>query len=53
MVDDAKAAAERIKRGGGKVMMGPMQVPGESGDWIAIGTDPQGAMTAVQSAGNQ
>ncbi len=53
MVDDAKAAAERIKSGGGKVLVGPMQVPGESGDWVAIATDPQGAATAVHSAGNQ
>ncbi len=53
MVDDAKAAAERIKSGGGKVIVGPMQVPGESGDWVAIAIDPQGAATAVHSAGNQ
>ena len=53
MVDDAKEAAEKIKRGGGKVLTGPMQVPGESGDWIAIALDPQGAATAVHSAGKQ
>ena len=53
MVDDAKAAAEKIKSGGGNVIVGPMQVPGESGDWIAIAIDPQGAATAVHSAGNQ
>ena len=53
MVDDAKAAAETMKRLGGKIMAGPMQVPGESGDWVAIGMDPQGAATAVHSTKNQ
>jgi len=33
---------------GGKVIMGPMEVPG--GDWIAIATDPQGAPFAVHSS---
>jgi len=47
-VSDAKETAKTIARDGGKVMMGPMEVPG--GDWVAIGTDPQGAMTAVHSA---
>jgi hypothetical protein len=32
---------------GGKIVNGPMQVPG--GDWIAQGIDPQGAMFAVHS----
>jgi predicted enzyme related to lactoylglutathione lyase len=41
-IDDA---AERIKRGGGEVLNGPMEVPG--GDWIIQGRDPQGAMFAV------
>jgi len=47
-VDDAKESAKTIARLGGKVMMGPMEVPG--GDWVAIATDPQGVMTAVHSA---
>lgn len=47
LVDDAKAAAARATRLGGKIMHGPMEVPG--GDWIAIGMDPQGAMFAVHS----
>jgi predicted enzyme related to lactoylglutathione lyase len=47
-VDDAKASAETIKNAGGKVMMGPMEVPG--GDWITIATDPQGAPFAVHSS---
>jgi predicted enzyme related to lactoylglutathione lyase len=38
----AKAAAES---GGGTIAMGPHQVP--TGDWILIGTDPQGAEFAL------
>ena len=33
---------------GGKIMMGPMEVPG--GDWIIQGTDPQGAFFALVGA---
>jgi predicted enzyme related to lactoylglutathione lyase len=40
-VPDVKAAAERVKAGGGKVLMGPMEVPG--GGWIVNCVDPQGA----------
>ena len=47
-VPDAKASAETIKNAGGKLMMGPMEVPG--GDWITIATDPQGAAFAVHSS---
>jgi predicted enzyme related to lactoylglutathione lyase len=50
-VDDAKESAKTIVRLGGKIMVGPMEVPG--GDWIAVGTDPQGAMTAVQGPKTQ
>lgn len=39
------AAAERVARGGGKVVNGPMQVPG--GGWIVNAIDPQGAMFAL------
>jgi len=46
-VPDAKDAAKTIARLGGTVIREPMEVPG--GDWIAIATDPQGVMTAVQS----
>jgi predicted enzyme related to lactoylglutathione lyase len=46
-VADAKASAETIKRLGGKIMREPMEVPG--GDWIAIASDPQGAMMAVHA----
>ena len=49
-VDDADAAAERIKRAGGTVNMGPMDVPG--GSRVLQGVDPQGANFAVlKSAG--
>ena len=40
-VPDVKAAAERIKANGGRVVSGPMEVPG--GDWVVTATDPQGA----------
>jgi predicted enzyme related to lactoylglutathione lyase len=48
-VDSVKAAIERIKRGGGEVLMGPMQVPG--GSWIIQGRDPQQATFALVSEG--
>jgi predicted enzyme related to lactoylglutathione lyase len=44
-VADIDAATDRVKKGGGNVMVGPMQVPG--GDWIIQGTDPQGAFFAL------
>ena len=47
LVPDAKKVAEIVPRLGGKVMNGPMEVPG--GDWITQGMDPQGAMFAVHS----
>ena len=47
IVKDAKAAAKAIKAAGGKVINGPMEVPG--GDWITAGIDPQGVMFAVHS----
>ena len=40
-VPDINAAVEKVKANGGKVMNGPMEVPG--GDWIAQCLDPQGA----------
>lgn len=39
------AAIARVGAGGGKVINGPMQVPG--GSWIAQCLDPQGAMFAL------
>ncbi len=41
-VEGTGAAAERVKAGGGQVVMGPHQVPG--GLWIVQCTDPQGAV---------
>ena len=46
-VKDAKAAAATATANGGKIIIGPLEVPG--GDWIAQGMDPQGAMFAVHS----
>jgi hypothetical protein len=40
-VPDINAAAERVKKNGGKVINGPMEVPG--GDWVLNAIDPQGA----------
>jgi len=40
-VPDVDAAAERIKAKGGKILNGPMEVPG--GDRVVSATDPQGA----------
>jgi len=47
-VDGLDAAAERIKTHGGRVINGPMQVPG--GQWIVQALDPQGAMFALLAA---
>lgn len=47
MVKDAKASAEIATANGGKIINGPMEVPG--GDWIFQGIDPQGAMFSVHS----
>jgi predicted enzyme related to lactoylglutathione lyase len=47
-VASVDAAVARIGHGGGKVLMGPHQVPG--GSWIVQGLDPQGAMFALVSA---
>jgi predicted enzyme related to lactoylglutathione lyase len=44
-VDDIDAALARVQSGGGKLLNGPMQVPG--GDWIVQCLDPQGAMFAL------
>jgi predicted enzyme related to lactoylglutathione lyase len=39
-VPDVHAAAERITANGGKILNGPMEVPG--GDWVVSAMDPQG-----------
>ena len=46
-VDGIDAATERVKANGGKVLMGPMEVPG--GSWIIQAQDPQGAHFALVS----
>lgn len=48
MVDSINAAVQRVNAGGGKVLNGPMQVPG--GGWIINAQDPQGAMFALLSS---
>jgi hypothetical protein len=47
-VDSIKAAIERIENGGGKIINGPMQVPGGAG--IIQGQDPQGATFSLVSS---
>lgn len=47
-VDRIDAAAGRVTGNGGKVLMGPMQVPG--GMWVVQCQDPQGAHFALLSA---
>jgi hypothetical protein len=44
-VASIKAAKETAEQKGGTIHMGPHQVP--TGDWIIIGTDPQGAKFAL------
>jgi predicted enzyme related to lactoylglutathione lyase len=46
-VPDINAATERIKANGGKIINGPMEVPG--GDWIVNAMDPQGAVFALHA----
>lgn len=44
-VDDIDAAATRVTDAGGKILMGPHQVPG--GSWILNAVDPQGALFSL------
>ena len=46
-VDGIDAAIERVTSHGGKVLMGPHEVPG--GSWIVQALDPQGAQFALVS----
>lgn len=48
-VSDMDATTERIRKNGGKVMNGPMSIPGD--DVIAQCADPQGAFFAVYASG--
>ncbi|MBM6593491.1 VOC family protein [Microvirga pudoricolor] len=45
MTDGIDEASERVTAGGGKVINGPMEVPGDA--WIVQCLDPQGAMFAL------
>jgi predicted enzyme related to lactoylglutathione lyase len=47
-VADIGAAKAAVEEAGGRIMTGPMEVPG--GDWIVQGTDPQGAFFALVGA---
>lgn len=47
-VPDVHAAAERVEARGGRILNGPMEVPG--GDWIVQCMDRQGAPFALHSA---
>jgi predicted enzyme related to lactoylglutathione lyase len=46
-VPDIHAAVERITANGGKILNGPMEVPG--GDWIVNAMDPQGAAFSLHA----
>lgn len=46
-VKDVHQVARKVKSAGGKVVNGPMEVPG--GDWIVQAVDPQGAMFAAHA----
>jgi predicted enzyme related to lactoylglutathione lyase len=46
-VDDINAAATRVKANGGKILNGPIEVPG--GDWILNAMDPQGATFSLHA----
>jgi uncharacterized protein len=45
-IEDLDAAADRVKRAGGRIMEGPFEVPG--GNWIARCRDSQGAAFALE-----
>lgn len=47
-VEALDAAVERVKVGGGRLLMDPMEVPG--GSWVASCMDPQGAMFSLTAA---
>jgi uncharacterized protein len=47
LVPDSKRAAALAEKLGGRILNGPMEVPG--GDWVAQCVDPQGAVFAVHS----
>lgn len=47
-VEDVHQTVEKVKKKGGQILNGPMEVPG--GDYIAQCMDPQGAAFAIHSA---
>src|SRR5262249_28980182 len=47
-VDGVSAAVKRLEGAGGRVINGPMQVPGDA--WIVQALDPEGAVFALLSA---
>jgi predicted enzyme related to lactoylglutathione lyase len=47
-VDDVRQTVEKVKANGGRILHGPMEVPG--GDWVAQCADPQGAAFAIHSS---
>lgn len=47
-VPSTNAAIETINAGGGSIILGPMEVPG--GAFVAVASDPQGAVFAVAGA---
>jgi uncharacterized protein len=49
-VGNIDVAAERVRAGGGRVIEGPLELPG--GSWIARCMDPQGAMFALEGKRN-
>lgn len=49
-VPDVDAAAEKVKAGGGQLLIGPMEVP--TGERVLCGLDPQGAAFGLVSGGN-
>ena len=42
-VADIDAAGTAVESGGGTVTHGPIELPGDEGDWLIQGNDPQGA----------
>lgn len=47
-VEDIDEALARVQAGGGKLLLGPMEVPG--GEWVLNGLDPQGAAFSLVGA---
>ena len=42
-VEDLDAARRAVESGGGTITHGPMELPGDQGDWLVQATDPEGA----------